>query len=127
MGSAGRLLRCLAEWVVEFTRRPQTWGQICQERMILTLMKTTLGILDVLQIMLETMWGTSLEWVLICLGVSQSRAVRPWFWVPLAPLLSITRGIPALIAVGSAVELNGETFEAGIAGKAAFVKFLAPW
>jgi hypothetical protein len=35
--------------------------------------------------------------------------------------------LAALIAVGSAVELNGETFEGAIAGKAAFVKFLAPW
>jgi hypothetical protein len=33
----------------------------------------------------------------------------------------------ALVGAASAVELNGKTFEDGIAGKAAFVKFLAPW
>jgi len=33
----------------------------------------------------------------------------------------------ALVAIASASEENGETFEAAIAGKAAFVKFLAPW
>lgn len=37
----------------------------------------------------------------------------------------------ALVAIAivcvNAVELNGDTFEDGIAGKAAFVKFLAPW
>jgi hypothetical protein len=27
----------------------------------------------------------------------------------------------------AAPEFNGKTFDAGIAGKAAFVKFLAPW
>jgi len=33
------------------------------------------------------------------------------------------------IALGcaSAIELDGSSFEEGIAGKAAFVKFLAPW
>jgi len=31
------------------------------------------------------------------------------------------------LAVASAVELNEETFEEAIAGKSAFVKFLAPW
>jgi len=31
------------------------------------------------------------------------------------------------IAAASAVELDGKTFEAGIAGKGAIVKFLAPW
>jgi hypothetical protein len=31
------------------------------------------------------------------------------------------------VAAASAVELNGKTFEAGIAGKGAIVKFLAPW
>jgi len=30
-------------------------------------------------------------------------------------------------AASAATELNGKTFEDGIAGKAAFVKFLAPW
>jgi len=35
--------------------------------------------------------------------------------------------LAALVAAASAVELNGKTFEAGIAGKGAFVKFLAPW
>jgi len=33
----------------------------------------------------------------------------------------------ALIATASAVSLNGDTFDAGIAGKAAFIKFQAPW
>jgi hypothetical protein len=33
----------------------------------------------------------------------------------------------ALVACVSAVELNDDTFEDGIAGKAALVKFLAPW
>jgi hypothetical protein len=33
----------------------------------------------------------------------------------------------ALAASASAVELTGATFDEGIAGKAAFVKFLAPW
>jgi len=33
----------------------------------------------------------------------------------------------ALLAVANAAEENGKTFEAAIAGKAAFVKFLAPW
>jgi len=33
----------------------------------------------------------------------------------------------ALVAVASAGSENGETFEAAIAGKAAFVKFQAPW
>jgi hypothetical protein len=31
------------------------------------------------------------------------------------------------VAGAAGVELNGATFEDGIAGKAAFVKFLAPW
>jgi len=31
-----------------------------------------------------------------------------------------------VVEVGSG-ELNGKTFESAIAGKAAFVKFLAPW
>jgi hypothetical protein len=31
------------------------------------------------------------------------------------------------LAATNAVELNGKTFESAIAGKAAFVKFLAPW
>jgi hypothetical protein len=33
----------------------------------------------------------------------------------------------ALVGAAAGVELNGETFEAGIAGKSALVKFLAPW
>jgi hypothetical protein len=33
----------------------------------------------------------------------------------------------ALVASTNAVELDGSTFEDGVAGKAAFVKFLAPW
>jgi len=33
----------------------------------------------------------------------------------------------AAVAFTNAVELNGDTFEDGIAGKGAFVKFLAPW
>jgi hypothetical protein len=33
----------------------------------------------------------------------------------------------AIVASASGIELNGATFEAGIAGKSAFVKFLAPW
>jgi len=33
----------------------------------------------------------------------------------------------ALVAAASAVSLNGDTFDAGIAGKAAFIKFQAPW
>jgi hypothetical protein len=35
--------------------------------------------------------------------------------------------LSALFAAASAVELDGSNFEEGIAGKAAFVKFLAPW
>jgi len=31
------------------------------------------------------------------------------------------------LAATNAVELNGKNFESTIAGKAAFVKFLAPW
>jgi len=33
----------------------------------------------------------------------------------------------ALIASVSAIELNGDSFDGAIAGKSAFVKFLAPW
>jgi hypothetical protein len=32
-----------------------------------------------------------------------------------------------VVAAASAVELNEATFEDGITGKGAFVKFLAPW
>jgi hypothetical protein len=32
-----------------------------------------------------------------------------------------------LVAASNAVELDGSTFEDGVAGKAAFVKFQAPW
>jgi len=35
--------------------------------------------------------------------------------------------LAALVSATQAVELNGETFEGAIAGKSAFVKFLAPW
>jgi len=31
------------------------------------------------------------------------------------------------IACAHAIELDGDSFEEGIAGKSAFVKFLAPW
>jgi len=31
------------------------------------------------------------------------------------------------LAAANAVELDGSNFEEGIAGKSAFVKFLAPW
>jgi hypothetical protein len=33
----------------------------------------------------------------------------------------------ALVAAASAMELNDKTFDDAIAGKSAFVKFLAPW
>lgn len=35
--------------------------------------------------------------------------------------------LSAFFAAASAIELDGSNFEEGIAGKAAFVKFLAPW
>jgi hypothetical protein len=40
---------------------------------------------------------------------------------------SIALLLCALAATTSAVELNQATFDDAIAGKAAFVKFLAPW
>lgn len=42
-------------------------------------------------------------------------------------MMKVIFALVALVAVSNAVELNGKTFEAGIAGKSAFVKFLAPW
>jgi hypothetical protein len=33
----------------------------------------------------------------------------------------------AFVACASAISLNGATFDEGIAGKAAFIKFQAPW
>ena len=41
--------------------------------------------------------------------------------------MKVVLALLGLVAVASAVELDGSNFEEAIAGKSAFVKFLAPW
>jgi hypothetical protein len=41
--------------------------------------------------------------------------------------MKIVLALLGLVAVAASIELDNSNFEDGIAGKAAFIKFLAPW